>query len=52
MDERPYNREKAQFKDGQYKALGDSKLKELKCIHDWILDELNRVENPDNPTAF
>lgn len=52
MDERPFNKERGQFKDGQYKILGDSKLKELKCIHDWILDELNRVENPDNPTAF
>jgi hypothetical protein len=47
-----HSKERGQFKDGQYKILGDSKLKELKCIHDWILDELNRVENPDNPTAF
>lgn len=29
--------------------MGDSKLKELKCIYDWILADLDPI---DNPTAF
>jgi len=37
------------FKEGDFKILGDSKLKELKCIHDWIFNDLKGI---DNPSAF
>lgn len=37
------------FKDGYFKILRDKNLKELKCIHDWILGDLKGI---DNPSAF
>lgn len=55
MDERTVNTDipskdgKVIFRDGNFKILGDSKLKELKCIHDWIMADL---DSQDSPSAF
>lgn len=53
LDERVVNleqsRDKIIFKDGNFKILRDKNLKELKCIHDWILGDLKGI---DNPSAF
>jgi len=43
------SREKTVFRDGFFKILRDKNLKELKCIHDWILGDLKGI---DNPSAF
>lgn len=55
LDERTINTDNLRdknsgiFREGDFKILGDSKLKELKCIHDWIFNDLKGI---DNPSAF